>query len=578
MIKNKNIAIITSKKILNGFEQHYKAFKKSSIKAKIRFEKKQWKQLVKESKQRIYFYDNRVKKFCEHIEKTLDINLFDESLWTETKLAFTSLVSTHKQPELAETFYNSVFCCLFDKRFYNNKFIFVKPSIATEFIDMDNPVTTSYYIENRQFNNTIKNILTNDRFTIPYENFERDSKRLKQQLIQRLRILKNDSLEIQIINSLFFRRKAAYIVGKIISNNNKIKPLLIAITNKKNLLYVDALLTDVNDLSIVFSFSRSYFFINTNYPAAVVNFLKSIMPSKTKAELYSSIGLHKHGKTLLYRIFLQYSKITKEKLIIAPGVKGMVMTVFTFPMFPYVFKVINDVFTQPKTSNPKIVKAKYFFVKNHGRVGRLADTWEFSNVAFPINYFDDKLLKELKEKTTSSITIEGNLLIVKHLYMENKMIPLNLYLNTATDKQLEHIINDYGKAIDELINANIFPGDMLTKNFGVTRQNRVVFYDYDEITPMDKPVFKKIPVPKNEEEAMASKPWYYVGDDDVFPEEFKFFMFSNNKNKKILNQNYKKLLNVNYWQQVQKKLKQGKVENYYPYKHQYRMGFTYKNK
>nr|WP_245396185.1 isocitrate dehydrogenase kinase/phosphatase AceK regulatory subunit [Abyssogena phaseoliformis symbiont] len=136
--------------------------------------------------------------------------------------------------------------------------------------------------------------------------------------------------------------------------------------------------------------------------------------TKTKADLYSAIGLHKHGKTLLYRTFLKYSKgDTDEKLIIAPGIKGMVMTVFTFPMFPYVFKVINDKFTPSKSSTPKKVKDKYFFVKSHCRIGRLADTWEFSNVAFPIRDLGSDLLKELTDKVGSSISIEGDLLIIK---------------------------------------------------------------------------------------------------------------------------------------------------------------------
>ena len=574
--QSSNLPESTAKNILAGFEKHYCVFQQASVQAKSRFDRCEWRQLLDDYRARLYFYDKQVKQFCLALKKELNTDMFDEKVWINTKLAYINLTSNYKQPELAETFYNSVFCLLFDKRFYNNNFIFVKPSISTTFIDMDDPIIDSHYIKASQLEQTLQSVFNKLDFVTPYQDLTRDVSRLKQQFVKQLSLLEDEDFELQLVKSTFFRRKAAYIVGEVVLKNNQVRPVLIVLLNdEKTGIYVDALLTDVDNISIVFSFSRSYFFIDTDYPAAVVDFLKSILPGKTKAELYSSIGLHKHGKTLLYRRFLKYSRSTGEKLIIAPGVKGMVMTVFTFPMFPYVFKVINDNFAPPKTATKQQVKDKYFFVKNHCKVGRLADTWEFSNVAFPIRDLDKKLLNELKSKVGSSIMIEGDLLIIKHLYMENKMIPLNLYMKNAKNEDLEHIVNDYGRAIDELINADIFPGDMLTKNFGVTRQNRVVFYDYDEITTMDQPVFRKIPDARHEEDEMAAEPWYYVGPEDVFPEEFKLFMFNQNDSKKIFSKSYEKLLSVDYWKSVQDNIKNGNIIDYYPYRQRYRMSQIY---
>jgi isocitrate dehydrogenase kinase/phosphatase len=566
-----------SKKILKGFERHYTALQKTSFDAKHKFENCEWEKLVEDSKLRLYFYDNQVTNFCDKFRDFFDVTSFDEELWANTKLTYTALVSTYKQPELAETFYNSVFCRLFDKRFYKNNFIFVKPGISTAFIDMDTPILASYYFDKKGLYKTLTEILKGFNFQVNFVNFDRDVERLEQQLVKQLNLSSRDSLEFQIIKSPFFRRKGAYIVGKVVFQNNSTLPLLIALLNDKDEgLYVDAVLTDISDISVVFSFSRSYFFIDTDYPAAVVDFLTTVLPGKTKPELYSSIGLHKHGKTLLYRTLLQYSKLTNEKLALAPGIKGMVMTVFTFPMFPYVFKVINDQFAPPKQSTPKMVKDKYFFVKNHCKVGRLADTWEFSNVAFPIRDIGPELMKELQEKIPSKLEFDGDLLIIKHLYIENKMIPLNIYMKNASNDQLEDIIKDYGRAIDELINSDIFPGDMLTKNFGVTRQNRVVFYDYDEITTMDKPVFRKIPKPRNDADEMSSEPWYPVADNDVFPEEFRFFMFPDKNKKKIFDKKFNKLLNDKYWCDVQENIQENGVGDYYPYRNKNRMCEIYK--
>jgi isocitrate dehydrogenase kinase/phosphatase len=566
----------TAQKILDGFDRYYLKFLTTCKQAKDEFITRDWDNLEQSAIKRISLYDKETKKFCQSIAQNIDLELFNEKLWIKTKHDYLNLLLHHPQPELAETFYNSVFCCLFDKRFYNNNFIFVKPGKSTTYIDIENPVITSYYVTQNNLNETIQQILNNANLGNNYTDLNLDIERLVEQFTQKNSNLIADYYEIKIANSLFIRRKTAYIIGQVISKNYTTTPLAIAINNKDKGVFVDALITGSDGLSAIFSFSRSYFFVNTTYPAGVVDFLKMILPHKSKAELYSCLGLHKHGKTLLYRKFLQYSKTTGEKLIIAPGIKGMVMSVFTFPMFPYVFKIINDSFAKPKNTTKEKVKQNYFFIKNHGRIGRLADTWEFSNVAFSLDYIDKELLTELQTKAASNISIKNNLLIVKHLYMENKMMPLNIYLQQATDEQLKNIIIEYGRAIDELINANIFPGDMLTKNFGLTRQNRVVFYDYDEITTMDIPVFRNIPQARNEEDEMRAEPWYSVGENDVFPEEFKFFMFSNKKSDEIFLKHYGKLLQASYWQEVQQNIKQGKIKDYYPYNQEERMGEIYK--
>ena len=597
MISNSSqkLSLSIAIKILAGFEGHYENIKSASIEAKRCFEEKEWEKIDRDSKLRLNFYDVRVNDFCKKLSQELkqknlygakaefnksrSLDKFNSDFWKSTKSVYTELITSHKQPELAETFYNSVFCRIFSRNFYNNQYIFTKPCVSLNYIDMDEPVIDSYFVENNQLNKILRSVLKSYKFKCKFGNFDQDIERLQEQLFKQVPRLESEVFEIQFINTPFIRGKCAYIVGKIVTQLHADIPVLIALLNDDNKgLYVDSLLTDAGAISIVFSFSRSYFFITTDYPSAIVEYLKELLPGKTRALLYSLIGLHKHGKTHLYRHFLKYSKITSEKLIVAPGIKGMVMSVFTFPMYPYVFKVINDRFTPPKMGTKEMVKDRYYFVKNHVRIGRLADTWEFSNVAFPLKDIDDTLLQELKKKAASNIEIEDDLLIVKHMYIENKMTPLNIYLETANKKQQNHIINDYGKAIDELINSNIFPGDMLTKNFGVTRQNRVVFYDYDEITLMSTPIFKKIPKAKTYEQEMASEPWYYVGQNDVFPEEFKYFMLPNPYMKEVFNKKYKKLLDADYWVSVQEKIKENGVMDYYPYGSEKRMCEIYKEK
>ena len=205
------------------------------------------------------------------------------------------------------------------------------------------------------------------------------------------------------------------------------------------------------------------------------------------------VGLQKAGKNLFFRDFLHHLKHSRDKFIIAPGIKGLVMTVFTLPSYPYVFKVIRDKIAASKDTDRAKVKAKYWLVKHHDRVGRMTDILEYSDVAFPRERFSDELLAELPAVAPSVLEFERDHVVVRHLYIERRMIPLNLYLEHADDEQREHAMREYGDAIRELAAVNIFAGDLLFKNFGVTRFGRVVFYDYDEIEYLTVCNFRKIP-------------------------------------------------------------------------------------
>ena len=380
------------------------------------------------------------------------------------------LLYDHKQPELAESFYNSVFCRLFDRSYFNNDHIFVKPGSAIDYLDMDDPVYRGYYPDQAGLRETFREILHGFGLTRPWEDLERDLDRVADNFQAALQSGATPAphRQLHVVSSLFFRNKAAYMVGRALIGVDS-QPFVIPILlNDDRQLYVDIILTEADDLALIFSFTHAYFMVNTTVPSGLVTFLQSILPGKTRADLYTSIGFQKQGKTLFYREFLHHLEHSTDKLITAPGIKGMVMSVFTLPSYPYVFKVIKDHFAPPKTTDRATVKAKYQTVKMHDRVGRMADTLEFSHVAFPVERFSDELLEALQREITSSIYIDGGFVIIRHLYIERRMVPFNIFLDHADEAMLERVVISYGNAIKEMIAANIFPGDMLLKNFGVT--------------------------------------------------------------------------------------------------------------
>jgi isocitrate dehydrogenase kinase/phosphatase len=309
-------------------------------------------------------------------------------------------------------------------------------------------------------------------------------------------------------------------------------------------------------------------------PSAYVQFLRTLLPRKPKSEIYTILGLQKQGKTLFYRDYLQHLKHSADLFQTAPGIKGLVMLVFTLPSFPYVFKVIKDFYPPPKDTSRAQIKEKYLLVKHHDRVGRMADTLEYSKVAFPLDRFSEELLAELRQHAPSQVEIEDGQIIISHLYIERRMVPLNIFLGNAEkngdDQLIEHGVVEYGNAIRDLVAANIFPGDMLYKNFGVTRHGRVVFYDYDEIEYLTDCVFREIPQARNEEDEMSAEPWYPVGRHDVFPGQFGTFLLGNPKIRDVFMKHNAELLTASWWQSHKERIAGGVIEDVFPYPQQVR--------
>ena len=558
--------------ILDGFDRHFSLFQEITRAARERFENRDWEGEVKARKERIYFYDRRVEEALEALRQNFDLDKLDKNLWQEIKRRYMWLLYEHKQPELAESFYNSVFCKLFHRSYFNNDHIFVKPGSAVDFLDMDDPVYSSFYPEIKGLKETFKDILLSFNLAGSWQDLDRDIELLAENFQPAIESERTPPPHVQlhVVSELFFRNKAAYVVGRAMVGLDLQAFVIPILINQDGELYADTIITESNDLALIFSFTRAYFMVNTKVPSGLVNFLKSILPTKTNADLYTAIGFQKQGKTLFYREFLHHLEHSSDKLIIAPGIKGMVMSVFTLPSYPYVFKVIKDHFAPPKEIDRATVKQKYQLVKMHDKVGRMADTLEFSHVAFPIDRFSEELLEELQKVITSSILIEDDMVIISHLYIERRMVPFNIYLDHADDELLDRGVISYGNAIKEMISANIFPGDMLLKNFGVTRHGRVVFYDYDEICHMNEVKIRSVPKARSEHEELSSQPWFHVGEDDFFPEQFEHFVINHPKVRERFLKYHSDLLTPKYWKSVQSDLTENRYKDVFPYRMEHR--------
>jgi len=572
--------------LMQGFNQHYRMFSAEAARAKQRFESMDWPGQQQAQRERIEFYDRQVRACIQRLEEEFAASLQSMAVWQQVKLHYIGLMVDHLQPELAETFFNSVTTKILHRTHFQNDFIFVRAAVSTEYLENTAPgavpIYRAYYPGNlAQLEGTLQILFEQLQLQCRFEDLQRDVHLLAERIRERLAGLTlRANFQLQVLSSLFYRNKGAYLVGKIITGYTEL-PLAIPILHgEQEQLILHAALFGEDDLHALFSFARAYFMVDMEVPSAYVSFLRSLMPRKPKAEIYNALGLAKQGKTLFYRDFLHHLRHSSDQLRIAPGIKGLVMLVFDLPSFPYVFKLIKDRIASSKDVSRPQVKAKYQLVKKHDRGGRMADTMEYSLVAFPKERFSDELLAELQAQAPEQIEIsdrdgDGQMeVIISHLYIERRLVPLNLFLmeclaeaDTKPERRaaMERAILEYGNAIKDLVATNIFPGDMLWKNFGVTRGGKVVFYDYDEIEYLTDCNFRRVPQPRTEEEEMSGDIWYSVGPRDVFPETFGPFLLGHPAVRDIFMRHHADLLEADFWRAHQSRIRDGHFLDVFPY-------------
>lgn len=557
-----------AQQILSGFDRYRRLFRDLTSGARARFEQARWNDIQEASTLRINAYEEQVQETADGLtQSTFGPQVLDVEAWPGIREAYIHLIDQRFDDELAETWFNSIFCSLHQHDQISDK---------TMFVHSTRPVSrppsrialTRGFISEGSLHDLAHQILSEYSFDVPWEDMTRDVEMIVTELQQGLPdwAQMDRGLTAEMVQSVFYRNKGAYLVGRLISQHEQWPFVLPLVHREHQGISVDTVITDESEVSIIFSFTRSYFMVECAVPSELIGFVKQLIPGKHLAELYTAIGFYKQGKSEFYRALIAHLANSDDRFIMAPGVRGMVMSVFTLPGFNTVFKIIKDRFAPSKNIDRATVIEKYRLVKRHDRVGRMADTQEFADFRFPRDRFDPECLRELLEVAPSTVIEEGDSILIRHCWTERRMTPLNIYLEHASETQTHDALLDYGKAIKELAAANIFPGDMLLKNFGVTRHGRVVFYDYDEISYLTEVNFRVIPEPLYPEQEMASEPWYSVAPNDVFPEEFPVFLFADIRHRRQFAGMHGDLFEASYWKSLQAQIEAGQVIDVYPYR------------
>jgi isocitrate dehydrogenase kinase/phosphatase len=556
--------------LVDAFADYNADFRAVTQRARQRFEDRDWRGSQKDAVERIELYDKYVQGTVELMRARLGDEVHERAVWSSIKRRFDEMIDPLPDSEFPKTFFSSVTRKTFGT-------VGVDPAVEFIALDLDPLANVRTHVETKVYANRgdidllAEELLADFSFRTPWRDFERSVKMIADEV----KALANSGKErraiesVEVIKQVFYQMTRAYLVGRI-TGRGWTMPFVVSLRNGDSGVVVDAIMLEEGTVSVLFSFTRSYFHVDLAHVGEAVRFLTTILPKKRVSELFTVLGRAKQGKTERYRELFSHLQQSTDSFVLAPGERGLVMICFTLPSFDVVFKLIRDKFPYQKNILREDVLSKYELVFKHDRAGRLVDAQEFKRIKFPKSRFSPELLEELQKEAARTAHFEGDDVIIDHVYIERRMTPLNLYLRSVERELAEKAVIEYGQAIRDLAVTNIFPGDLLLKNFGVTRHGRVIFYDYDELCLVTDCRFREVPQSQHDEDDMRADAWFYVGESDVFPETFINFLGFDPHLKQVFIDAHAEVLTADWWRGIQERLREGELLEVLPY-HRHRV-------
>ncbi len=495
--------------------------------------------------------------------------LREPKLWSATKAVYSSFIARSIRWEVGESFFNSLTRRVFATEGVDQAIEFVDTDFDAPPNGQDADLCVLY--RGADLPDLLAAALTADFAVECWRDLPQATRAAAERI--EAAIPQFDSVTLEIYRGVFYRGRGAYLVGRITADEQQTPVAFCLRHPDERGIELDAILIGESDLAILFSYTRAYFRVDAPATYALVQWLRELMPGKRVADLYNAIGYNRHAKTEFYRDFVRHLQHSDDCFVAAEGTRGMVMLVFTLPSYDVVFKLIRDRFDAPKESDRRDVMGRYRMVFEHDRAGRLVEAHEFEHLRIASDRFEPSLLADLTRDAGGTVKLDGDDVVIAHAYVERRVRPLNLLFRECDEATAIHAACDYAQSIKDLAASNIFAGDLLTKNFGLTRRGRVVFYDYDELAPLTDCNFRELPQSRSYEEEMAAEPWFSVRPNDIFPEEFLNFLSFPEPARVALLERHGDLFRPEYWREVQEQLRAGELPEILPYAEERRLRF-----
>ncbi|MBA2432121.1 MAG: bifunctional isocitrate dehydrogenase kinase/phosphatase [Chthoniobacterales bacterium] len=574
-LTDSRLAALCAEEARNALDDYAARFDEITRRGRDRFLARDWRGSYDDAAERLHLYSRVLDSLTNTIKGLLAARLCDRGIWSAIKAVYSALIGHSSRWEIGESFFNSL-----TRRIFTTEGV----DQAIEFVDtdFDAPPTSVGANVGRIYSGAplrelLQRVLTDAEAGGFAESCWNDLPGSLAAAAERLThaIGQSGEAKLELVGATFYRGRGAYLVGRVCPTDDAASVVPVAFcmrhTDQRGIV-LDALLVGEADLAILFSYTRAYFRVDAPCPFALVRWLRELMPRKSIADLYNAIGYNRHAKTEFYRDFVRHLQHSSDHFVTAEGTRGMVMLVFTLPSYDAVFKLIRDRFDAPKNSDRREVMSKYKMVFEHDRAGRLVEAHEFEHLRIARDRFDPALLDELLRSTGATVRLDGDDVVIAHAYVERRVRPLNLFFAECDADEASAAACGYAEAIKDLAASNIFAGDLLTKNFGVTRHGRVVFYDYDELCWLTDCNFREMPQSTSYEEEMAAEPWFTVRDNDIFPEEFPNFLAFPERAQQELFRRHGDLFHPDFWRGVQQKLRAGELPELLPYAQERRLG------
>jgi isocitrate dehydrogenase kinase/phosphatase len=569
------VADLAARLALDAFDSFNAEFQTITHRAQRRFERRDWMGGLRDAAVRLDSYENELDHAVVRLEQSLGPLAREQSVWVDAKPRFAFLVARRYDIDRAETFFNSITRKMLRTVGINREveFFYLHPKVA---VPCPGEAVYRTYTKAADTKSLVRSILEDFPFSTGYENIERDAGLVAQEIDLHLwPIVGTDrGYAIETVKAIFYRNKEAYIVGRIMVDARAI-PLIIPLASGEAGVYADTVLLHESEASIAFSFAFSYFFVDIERYDALIEFLRSIIPHAELAELYTSLGYNRHGKTEFYRNLHQFVHVSNEQFVIAPGLEGAVMIVFTLPNFGFVFKVIKDrpCFLRSKYDTPKVitqekVRFQYNFVSHRDRAGRMVDTQEFENLRFKKKRFSGALLTEFAQAAKKNVMMTDEYVVIQHVYVQRKVVPLPFYFQSEKNPEaIRHVLIDFGYFLKDLAASGVFPCDLFnTWNYGVTHWGRVVLYDYDDVLPIERIKFREKPEPRNEiEETEPEEDWIFATEEDFFMDEIERYSGIPQALRGFFKSVHGDLYTLKFWDFLTDRLKKGEIFDVVPY-------------
>jgi isocitrate dehydrogenase kinase/phosphatase len=570
-LTDSRLAALCAEETRDALREYERRFDEITRRARDRFLARDWTDTREDASERLHLYGEVLAGLTKRVKDLMGDRLRERKLWSASKAVYSSLIARSTRWEVGESFFNSL-----------TRRVFATEGVdqAIEFVDTDFDVQPNHKkagLCRRYVGGSVSELVRNALTDVDGAGFAPES---WSQLGPEVRagaerieaaIAPAASFTLEIIGSVFYRGRGAYLVGRIIGDEQT-TPVVFSLRHPdESGITLDAVLIGESDLAILFSYTRAYFRVDATSPYALVQWLRQLMPGKRIADLYNAIGYNRHAKTEFYRDFVRHLQHSDDCFVAAEGTRGMVMLVFTLPSYDVVFKLIRDRFAAPKEADRRDVMGRYRMVFEHDRAGRLVEAHEFEHLRIAHRRFEPSLLRELTRDTGETVKLDGDDVVIAHAYVERRVRPLNLLFRECGQATAIRAACDYAQSIKDLAASNIFAGDLLTKNFGLTRRGRVVFYDYDELVLLTDCNFRKLPESRSYEEETAAEPWFSVRPNDIFPEEFLRFLAFSEKAKAALLERHGDLFRPGYWREIQEQIRAGDLPEILPYAEERRL-------